>query len=105
MTTFKHKPHFVCGAKHHLSPDAQRTPPVPCDFKVGDKVAFTNDFGITFSDLIVTGFTPTVEGQGRFIYLDKECWWFAVTPGSLTKQPQGGNRQPASPLAPALAAL
>ena len=57
------------------------------------------------SDLIVTGFTPTVEGQGRFVYLDKECQWFAVTPGSLTKQPQGGNRQPASPLAPALAAL
>lgn len=71
MTTFKHKPHFVDGAKHHLTPDAQETPPVPCDFKLGDKVTFTNDNGIAFHGHVVTGFSPTVEGGGRFVYLDK----------------------------------
>ena len=59
MTTFKHKPHFVDGAKHHLTPDAQETPPVPCDFKLGDKVTFTNDNGIAFHGHVVTGFSPT----------------------------------------------
>jgi hypothetical protein len=101
MTTFKHKPHFVDGAKHHLTPDAQETPPVPCDFKLGDKVTFTNDNGIAFHGHVVTGFSPTVEGGGRFVYLDKDSWWFPVRPENLTKQPKDSSSQPASPLVPA----
>ena len=57
------KAHFVQGAKHPLALDATTSPPVPCDVKLGDVVTFTNDFGVAFSDLKVTGFTPCVVGH------------------------------------------
>lgn len=85
--TFAHKTHFVRGTRHPLAPDAQQTPPVPCDFKLGDKVTFTNDNGVAFAGLAVTGFGPAVEGNGRFVYLDKESYWFPVQPESLQLQP------------------
>lgn len=86
--TFAHKFHFVRGAQYPLASDAQQTPPVPCDFKLGDTVTFTNDYGVSFADLRVVGFSPTVEGQGRFVYLDKSSWWFPVPPESLQLQPR-----------------
>ncbi len=86
MTTFKHKAHFVAGAKYHLPPDALETPPVPCDFKLGDKVIFTNDYGVVFEGHIVTGFSPEIDGRGRFVYLDYDCWWFPANPVNLAHQ-------------------
>lgn len=80
------KAHFVQGAKHPLALDATTSPPIPCDLKLGDVVTFTNDFGVAFSDLKVTGFTPSVEGHGRFVYLDKDSWWFPVKPDQLRLQ-------------------
>ena len=64
-------------------------------------MTFTNDNGIAFHGHVVTGFSPTVEGGGRFVYLDKDSWWFPVRPENLTKQPKDGSSQPASPLVPA----
>jgi len=86
MPTFKHQPHFVSGAQYYLAPDALRTPPVPCDFRLGDRVTFTNDNGVSFNGHRVTGFSPTVEGDGRFIYLDFDCWWFPVKPENLQRR-------------------
>ena len=80
------KAHFVQGAKHPLARDATTSPPVPCDLKLGDVVTFTNDFGVAFCDLKVTGFTPSGEGHGRFVYLDKDSWWFPVKPDQLRLQ-------------------
>ena len=80
------KAHFVQGAKHPLALDATTSPPIPCDLKLGDVVTFTNDFGVAFSDLKVTGFTPSVEGHGRFVYLDKDSWRFPVKPDQLRLQ-------------------
>ena len=68
-----------------LYADAQRTAPVPCDLAVGDRVTYTNDYGVEFLNRVVTGFSPSVD-FGRFVYLDDEAWWFAVKPASLTKQ-------------------
>ena len=62
----------------------ERVPPVPCSFKVGDKVTFTNPAGIKFSGHKVIGFS-TVEDMfhGRFIHLDYDCFWFPAKPESL----------------------
>lgn len=62
------------------------TPPLPCDFKVGDRVIFTNDYGVSFHK-VVRGFTRKPQGVDilRFVYLDLDCWWFPVEPESLTK--------------------
>ncbi|WP_371436300.1 hypothetical protein [Polaromonas sp.] len=79
------KDHFIKGMRYPLAVDAQATSPVPCEFKVGDLVTFTNDYGVVFPDMIVTGFSPTVE-HGRFVYFDASAWWFPVSPASLKKQ-------------------
>lgn len=81
------KVHFIEGMRYPLTDDALESPPVPCEFCVGDIVTFTNDYGISFPDRIITGFSPSVEG-GRFIYYDSESWWFPVSAESLTKQTQ-----------------
>ena len=66
-----------------------KTPPVPCDFVVGDTVEFTNEAGIKFSPHKVIGFaheTDVVELMyGRFIYLDYDCYWFPTEPKTLRK--------------------
>lgn len=88
---FQYKPHFVAGAKHHLALDAQPTPPVPCDFELGDKVIFTNAAGVVFTEFMVTGFSPTLDGRGRFLYLNWDCWWFPASPQSLQHHPQSNT--------------
>lgn len=75
--------------KYPLATDLQNTPPVPCEFKVGDVVTFTNDYGVKFHDKVVTGFAPSVE-NGRFVYLDKDAWWFPVNPSQLSRAEAGG---------------
>ncbi len=75
-------PGYFSG-RYPLPDDAQSEPPVPCDFKVGDVVTYTNDNGIAFHGKVVTGFSPAIE-NGRFVYLDNEAWWFASSPESLT---------------------
>lgn len=68
--------------ENRLPDDAQDSPPIPCDFKVGDKVVFTNDYGVEFQ-LFVRGFCPEPILNGRFIYVFTDCWWFPVKPESL----------------------
>lgn len=94
------KDHFIEGMRHPLAQDAQKTPPVPCEFAVGDRVTFTNDYGVQFFNRVVTGFSPAVEG-GRFIYFDNDAWWFPISPANLAKQSEamGSHREIASALA------
>lgn len=61
--------------------DMQRTPPIPCEFKPGDRVIFTNDYGVQFHQR-VRGFAKDV-WDGRFVYLDTSCWWFPKRPSQL----------------------
>jgi hypothetical protein len=61
--------------------DMQAEPPVPCAFKPGDAVVFTNDYGAQFNKT-VRGFVNPPHGQ-RFVYLDLDCWWFPVSPAEL----------------------
>lgn len=57
--------------------------PVPCGFKVGDAVVFTNDYGVSF-DRIIRGFAKAPHGErGRLVYLNTDSWWFPVSPQSL----------------------
>lgn len=72
--------------KYPLADAARSEPPAscqPCDFKVGDIVTFTNDYGVAFPHKVITGFAPEAE-HGRFVYYDSDAWWFPVSPESLT---------------------
>jgi hypothetical protein len=55
--------------------------PEGCTLKVGDKVRYTNDYGLEF-DLVVKGFTANCEREdwGRTVYIFNDCWWFPVRP-------------------------
>lgn len=77
-----------------LPPDTVFEPPVPCEFKVGDPVVFTNEYGVEFK-LRVLGFDPepVEREQGlAFIYVFKCAWWFAVPAATLRKyKPPSGR--------------
>lgn len=63
-----------------------KEPPIACDLRVGDKVTFTNDYGVIFPDMTVRGFDHEAEEGDRFIYTDSDAWWFPHTRAQLTKQ-------------------
>jgi hypothetical protein len=85
MPAFASRPHLVPGArKYPLAQDAQAETPVPCDFKLGEKVTYTNCNGVEFFDKVITGFAPSVTNR-RFVYLDKDSWWFPVDPAHLSR--------------------
>ena len=60
-------------------------------FKVGDKVTFTNDYGVKFSPHVVTGFVinPSKRDYGRTIYWDSDAYWFPARPDMLKKIEKG----------------
>ena len=64
--------------------ELSQTPPVPCDFKVGDVVTFTNEFGVEFEDRTVMGFASNAKFYGRFIHLSNDAYWFPVRPDELS---------------------
>jgi hypothetical protein len=71
--------------KFYVDNEMVSEPPKPCEWKVGDCVKFTNDYGVEFEPLRVIGFTkPEHELHGRFIHLDTDAPWFPVAPESLS---------------------
>ena len=60
--------------------------PVPCKFKVGDVVTYTNSNEVVFEDNKVIGFSGEDSDSfqyGKFIHLDNSCYWSPVHPESL----------------------
>ena len=70
-------------------------PPVECEFKVGDTVTFTNEFGVSFPGMIVLGFADDDSFYGRFIHAafpgerayNGCAYWFPKAPGELKLTP------------------
>ena len=72
-------------AGHFVQRLSDIVPNPKIDFKVGDKVVFTNDFGVSFTDLtiIAIGKLHDLWRYGHCIYLDMENYWYPVNPCSL----------------------
>jgi len=64
-------------------PHMFRFAPPGCKFKRRDSVTFTNDNGVSFEDLRVTGFVSHDPTNGRIVYLDTDCHWFPKKISSL----------------------
>ena len=63
----------------------EKTAPIGCEFKVGDIVTFTNEYGIAFEGKEVVGFANEENSfNGRFIHLRKASYWFPIRPDELT---------------------
>lgn len=56
-----------------------------CEFKKGDIVTFTNEFGVSFPNREILGFQEPNE-YGRCVYLDNSSYWFPVRIKDLKKQ-------------------
>lgn len=65
----------------------QQLPPVPCEFKLNDKVIFTNDYGVSFEQTVI-GFAADDSFNGRFVHAISDTWegsagWFPHHPNQL----------------------
>lgn len=72
--------------QRYVKSELAAVPPVPCDFKVGDTVTFTNDYGLVFTGIKVIGFSREIDPDWRpesFIYLDWASYWFPTCPAKL----------------------
>lgn len=78
--------------KKYIEERLVSSPPVPCDFKVGDKVVYTNEFGVIFKDMEIIGFSKSDHDlfkYGKFIHLNSDCYWMPESPDSLQIQVEG----------------
>jgi hypothetical protein len=65
-------------------------PPVACQFKLNDRVIFTNDYGVSFTNIII-GFSADDSFYGRFIHTiraeggswEGDAGWFANHPSQI----------------------
>ena len=75
-------------AGHFVQRLSDIVPNPKIDFKVGDKVVFTNDFGVSFTDMKIIAISKYnyLWCYGHCIYLDKESYWYPVKPESLSIQ-------------------
>lgn len=62
---------------------------IETDFRVGQQVSFTNEYGVRFEPHIIMGFCKP-ELSGRCVYLDYDCYWFPTELKSLN--PTGNER-------------
>ena len=47
-------------------------------FNKGDSITFTNEYGVSFPNMIIAGFTKDSGLIDRHVYLLKEAYWFPV---------------------------
>lgn len=79
MKTYKKD--FLDWAKQR-NVDVKNNSPLT-DLIPGDTVIYTNEFGVRF-ERVVLGFCKP--DNGRCVYLDKDSYWFPVSPDRLTKE-------------------
>jgi hypothetical protein len=68
--------------------------PVPCDFKVGDKVTYTNEYGVVWPGKEIIGFRASIDPDflpDRFIYIDTDGYWFPKKISELKHESTGPN--------------
>lgn len=61
--------------------------PLNSGLNVGDRVNYTNEFGVEFKNKEVLGFTDShsLFKHGRCVYLDLDCYWMPQKPDSLKR--------------------
>lgn len=76
---------------HEFVSKLKKESPVETQFKVGQNIAFVNDYGVIFDDLTIIGFADDDSFYGKFIHLNSDCYWCAVSPGSLRVIDENGK--------------
>lgn len=55
---------------------------IETDFRVGQQVSFTNEYGVRFEPHVIMGFCKP-ELSGRCVYLNYDCYWLPTKLESL----------------------
>ena len=63
---------------------------IETDFRVGQQVSFTNEYGVRFEPHVIMGFCKP-ELSGRCVYLNYDCYWFPAKLESLKPADAPGN--------------
>jgi len=62
----------------------EATAPVDCELKVGDIVTYTNEYGVSFDNREIVGFSSKEDMlRDRFIHLDQDAYWFPLSIAEL----------------------
>lgn len=71
----------------------EEQPPEPTEYRIGQRVIFTNEYGLKF-EMEVVGFAKDSSFQGRFIHTIRagtdgsgSAWWFPHRPSELSPIP------------------
>ncbi len=80
------KPLHGAPVETEIPSDLVEIDPHNTGLKKGDKVTFTNDYGVKFERKTVKGFTPEVTSWGACVYIDTDCWWHPTKPENLQKE-------------------
>ena len=64
--------------------EAEELKETETNFKVGDSVFFTNDYGFTFGPYTIQGIAKKYDVNGRRIFIDYDCYWFPCSQKNLT---------------------
>lgn len=62
---------------------------VETSLKIGDKVIFTNDYGVVFGPYEVQAFSKPE--HGRCVYIDYDCYWYPARPENLVLEEEYYN--------------
>ena len=63
---------------HEFVSKLKKESPVETEFKVGQNVAFVNEYGVIFDDLTIIGFASDDSFYGQFVHLNKDSYWEIV---------------------------
>jgi hypothetical protein len=70
------------------------TPTIACDFKKGDEVVFTNDYGVVFEGFTIIGFAQEEDVfNERFIHIDSDAPWFPTRVEQLEHKSEYEKKQ------------
>lgn len=63
-------------------------PPVDCNLEVGDFVTYENEYGVSFPNMVVIGFSQPTK-WGKFVHFAGQkhdgAYWYAEKPESFKK--------------------
>lgn len=57
----------------------------PTELKIGDRVTYTNDYGVRFDGKEVIGFCEPRFDTANSVFLNKDAYWFPVPVSNLVR--------------------
>lgn len=77
----------MMNLQEYVNESLSATPPLPCDFCVGDEVIFTNKYGNKFDAKVIGFSSGWLLKYGQFVHIaigeSGDAYWYPHNPNSL----------------------